>query len=316
MNLYGRSRHAETSGAWSRRLRRVCLALLIACVPVAVAPAAEPELPALAAPGSPRLPGKFIWADLATTDVAAAQNFYAALFGWTFRAMGEAAGGYVIAYKDDRPLGGLVTVRPRPGAAGTPRWVTYISVDDVAATSRAILGAGGRELVRPQLLAGRGEQAVFADPEGTVFGVMRTSAGDPEDYLAEPGEWIWIQLLARDVGKAISFYGGVGGYDVVENVQSPRLDDYLLAKGEFARAAVSALPADHPQLRPAWIPFVRVDDLAGVVGRVPSLGGRVVSAPRPENFEGRLAVVTDPGGALVGLLKWDDEGDEERKRRQ
>jgi hypothetical protein len=33
----------------------------------------------------------------------------------------------------------------------------------------------------------RGEQAVFADAEGAVFGVIKSSSGDPEDFLAEPG---------------------------------------------------------------------------------------------------------------------------------
>ena len=72
---------------------------------------------------------------------------------------------------------------------------------------------GGRLLAPPQNFAKRGEQAVFADPEGAIFGVMKSTSGDPADVLAEPGEWIWIQLLTRDARKAADFYRSVAGYE-------------------------------------------------------------------------------------------------------
>ena len=60
-------------------------AALLACAAPGFA-AKAPELPPLTtASGNPRLPGKFVWADLVTDDVPAARKFYAGLFGWTFR---------------------------------------------------------------------------------------------------------------------------------------------------------------------------------------------------------------------------------------
>ena len=68
------------------------------------------QLPPLnTVPGSPRVPGKFDWADLVTDDVPAAQKFYSQMFGWTYRKVGD----YVIASNDDRPLAGMFE-RPRP----------------------------------------------------------------------------------------------------------------------------------------------------------------------------------------------------------
>src|SRR5215831_12429600 len=56
--------------------------------------AAPPALPPLTTVGgSPRLPGKFVWADLVTDDVLKARKFYGELFGWTF----QSAGDYLIA---------------------------------------------------------------------------------------------------------------------------------------------------------------------------------------------------------------------------
>src|SRR5580765_8497591 len=88
----------------SRRPRRCppgWLALLaVGCVGLTPSVAAEPPTlpPLTTVSGSPRLPGKFVWADLVTDDVAAAQKFYGGLFGWTFQDAGE----YVIAANDER----------------------------------------------------------------------------------------------------------------------------------------------------------------------------------------------------------------------
>jgi predicted enzyme related to lactoylglutathione lyase len=39
--------------------------------------------------------------------------------------------------------------------------------------------------------------------------------------------------------------------------------------------------------------------------RAASLGGKVVFAPRPDVADGDLAVITDPLGTPIGLLRWD-----------
>jgi hypothetical protein len=58
----------------------VALAILLSGTPVM--PAADaPDLPPLTTvSGSPRLPGKFAWADLVTDNVPAARQFYTRLF--------------------------------------------------------------------------------------------------------------------------------------------------------------------------------------------------------------------------------------------
>jgi predicted enzyme related to lactoylglutathione lyase len=264
--------------------------------------APPPQLPSLTTvPGSPRLPGKFVWADLVTDDVPAARKFYAQLFGWTFRDVGN----YSIAANDECPLCGMVQAPPRAGTNGNPRWVGYISVPSVARARKAALKAGGKELVAARKFPKRGEQAIFADPEGAVFGVMTSSSGDPEDFLADPGDWIWIQLLCRNARKAAEFYRAVAGYEVMENSDSQRENDFVLVSGKFARATVVEIPQNHPQVRSAWLPFVRVKTITASVTQAQQLGGKVVLAPKAELFAGKIAVIADPTGAAIGLLEWD-----------
>jgi predicted enzyme related to lactoylglutathione lyase len=265
----------------------------------------SPSLPPLSTVpgGSPRLPGKFVWADLVTDDVVAARKFYGRLFNWTFRDLG----GYTIAANEERPLGGIFQ-RPRPAdrPEATPRWFGYISVSNVEKTQRTVTKAGGRILARPEKLPRRGEQAVFADPEGALFGVVRSSAGDPPDLMAEAGDWIWIQLLSRDARKAAEFYRSVAGYDVMENTASNRLSDRVLSSEGYARATVRTIPSGHERVQPNWLPFVRVKNLGESLALAKELGGKALLGPKPELLEGRVAVIADPTGAAIGLMEWSD----------
>ena len=252
---------------------------------------------------SPRLPGKFVWADLVTDDVPAAQKFYTQLFGWTFRD----TGGYVIAANDERPLAGIFR-RPRPtDPDAKPRWFGYISVASVADAQKTVTNAGGKVLAAPQKMPARGEQAVFADAEGAIFGVVKSSAGDPGDFQPDPGDWIWMQLMSRNARKAAEFYRAVGDYEIIENTSSNRVSDYVLTSKGYARATVGTLPGSNEKVRPNWLPFVRVKSVGESAAKARALGGKVLIAPKPELFDGKVAVIADPTGAAIGLLEWSEE---------
>ncbi len=285
------------------------LTLLLAVLTTGVAQETRPMvLPLLSTAGNPRLPGKFVWADLVTDDVSAAQKFYSGLFGWSFSDYG----GYVIGKTDDRPICGIFQ-RPRPTdqPQARPRWFGYISVANVDKARNAVLKAGGRELAAPKKLPDRGEQAVFADAEGAIFGVVKSSSGDPEDFLADPGDWIWIQLLSRDAEKASEFYRAVGGYEIIENNATNRQSDYVLTSEGYARATVRTIRSADTRVRPAWLPFVRVSNVSDSVVKARELGGKILVEPKPELLDGRVtvsvAVIADPTGAAIGILEWNDQ---------
>ena len=253
--------------------------------------------------GGRRLPGKFVWADLVTDDVPAAAKFYKGLFGWTF----DDYGGYVIVSNEERPLAGMFQ-KPRPAdPKSKPRWFGYISVPNVEKAQTAVTKAGGRVLAPMKKFPGRGEQAVFADPEGALFGAVRSSTGDPADFEADVGDWIWIQMWSRDSLKSAQFYRSVAGYEIDENTSSTRSNDYVLISGKYARGTVLQLPAERTEAKPTWLLFVRVKNVPETCAKAAELGGKVVIPPSPELFKNRVAVVTDPTGAAVGLLEWSED---------
>ena len=261
------------------------------------------ELPPLSTiSGSPRLPGKFVWADLVTDNALVAQKFYSDLFGWKFYDYG----GYFVGRHDDRPLCGVFQ-RPRPkDSLAQPRWFGYISVNNVGRAERAVTKAGGRVMAAAKKMPERGQQAVFADAEGALFGVVKSSSGDPEDFLAEPGEWIWIQLLSRDARKAAEFYRAVAGYEIIENTEAGRVSDYVLTSEGYARATVRTIRSADPKVQPTWQPFVRVKNVGESVARAKALGGAVLFDPRPEVYDGKVAIIADPTGAAIGIMEWQE----------
>jgi hypothetical protein len=72
-------------------------------------------------------PGKFVWADLFTTDPVAAAKFYTGLFGWTTNLITQNGKTYTVFSNGSRPVAGLVP-RPPSSTKRPSRWIGYIAV--------------------------------------------------------------------------------------------------------------------------------------------------------------------------------------------
>ncbi len=167
---------------------------------------ALPQFPALVDPASQEHHvGKVIFVELVTPDLAAARQFYAGLFGWTFRDLHKGRTQYVEASLDGHAIAGLV-YREMPAAEPRrPAWLTFISVRDVDAAKGIAVKGGAKVLFEPHDIPARGREAVFADPQGAVFAVVASSSGDSPDVLARPGEWIWSSLITEQRGRRRRF---------------------------------------------------------------------------------------------------------------
>jgi predicted enzyme related to lactoylglutathione lyase len=269
------------------------------------APGLMPPLPALNDPATDvRIPGKFIWADYFTSDVDTAKAFYAALFGWEWRDISIAPKDrYGIFYYDGKPVSGMAyRASPDPKRA-YGRWVYYVSVDDVARTVQKIESLGGSTLLPARTYADRGTFAVVADPESAPFGVMHSSSGDPPDYQADLGDWLWAGLYANDAVAATKFYQAVFGYELVAPAPDYDMVGYVLSKQGYARAGVTQLApnsGDHPN----WVAYVRVSDVAEITETAVRLGATTLVAPDSAVLNGDLAIVADPIGAPIGFIHW------------
>lgn len=254
-------------------------------------------------------PGRWVWSELFTEDVAAASAFYGKVFDWEFHKADD--GDYVLAVADGRPVAGMVTHVSDKDNGRSAQWLRLMSVDSPEKTVAALSGSGAEITLDPRRLEGRGEVAVITDPEGALFGIMHSDSGDPPDGLPPIGGWLWQELWADDVNAMADFYRGIGDYEV----QMPqddlafgddRQEIYLVAQG-YPRAGIVEQKRD--DLPSAWLPYVRVADLDQVLARATAAGAGVLVAPSPDIRGGRIAVFADPQGAPVGIAVWpDDEG--------
>ena len=289
--------------------RRVVALSLTACLAAAgAATAAElapAQLPALVTPPTgERRPGKVVFAELVTPDLAAVQPFYASLFGWSFQQAQAGEVKYAQASIGGRPVAGIVQRPLQPGRH--PGWLTFLAAGDLGQVDAAAVQRGAQVLFAPHHFANFGQEAVIADPQGAVFAVLASASGDPADVLAEPGEWIWSSLITSDPEADAAFYKALLGYEVF-NLPGPSDAHHLLLASEgYARASVNPIPGNHAGMRPRWISYLRVDDARAMAARVTPLGGRVILPPQPDRQGGQLAIVADPQGALFGLMEWAD----------
>lgn len=127
-------------------------------------------------PGAGRVndPGCMSFNQLATSDVAAAKEFYGALLRWTF----DEGDDYWLTRNRERMNGGVMALSPDMVEQGVPpHWDTLFTVADLEASLRAATEAGATVLVEP-VPAGPGRVAVLADPQGAVVALY---AGEVDD---------------------------------------------------------------------------------------------------------------------------------------
>jgi predicted enzyme related to lactoylglutathione lyase len=253
-----------------------------------------------ALPGVTETTGRFLWHDLITDDIAAAQKFYTELFGWSYTKVTRDGRTYVIAWQRGQLVGGIVAIDPVANQE-VSQWIAYQSVANVDDAVAAVQRGGGRTVAGPiDLDAGRA--AVVADPQGAPFGLLRLKGADPAEPAAPvEGTFFWMEYLAREPAAAVTFYTSTFGFapSVTDRVGTT---EYVVLTTGRPRGAI--LPSPKPELRPLWLPYLLVSEPAQLVTRVRSLGGDVLLEPNAGVRKGSLAVVTDPSGAVVALQKY------------
>jgi len=293
-----RCRHLYKQGMLAAILGMACAAQAIA---------SPLQFPALLEPaGTEHHVGKVIFVELVTPDLEAAKQFYAGLFGWSFREIHSRGTTYAEAAINGHPVAGLLQKEIPSGRQRQPAWLSFMAVSDVDAANNLALQQGAKQLFEPHNFPDRGREAVFADPQGAVFAVLASSSGDPPDVLAAPGEWIWSSLITSDPERGAEFYQKLFEYEVYQAPADDGRQHLMLASDNYARASVNPPPTDSAGFHPHWLNYIRVEDTVEMAAKAVALGGRVLVEPKIDRHGGKIAVVADPQGAAFGLLEWTD----------
>jgi predicted enzyme related to lactoylglutathione lyase len=241
--------------------------------------------------------GKFVWFDLATSDVAEAKRFYGELFGWVFSDLAEGDVQYTVVENRSRMIAGIVADPEADGDASV--WIGSISVPDVDRAAEQTREAGGVVHDPPQELEDRGRTAFVTDPQGAGVAFLRASGGDPPDREPAAGDFGWVELWTSDLAGSLAFYVSLGYTAGGLQIRGDEPYRVLKVAGEPQAGVVELERGDAGS---GWLPYVAVDDLAATLERAVALGGQVVVEPDPEFAEGLTAVIVDPTGAALAVF--------------
>jgi predicted enzyme related to lactoylglutathione lyase len=115
--------------------------------------------------------GKCNWNELATTDQAAGNAFYATVFGWTYpdrMSMGP-MGDYIFVNVGDQVIGATMNAGGGDAPVG---WRFYFRAPDIEEAAAKVTRNGGIIHAGPMEVPGGDRIIIATDPHNVMFGVV------------------------------------------------------------------------------------------------------------------------------------------------
>lgn len=243
--------------------------------------------------------GAFSWIELGTNDQEAAKQFYTGLFGWTAndQPMGDGI-NYTMLHLDGKPVAGLYRVPPEMGLP--PRWTSYVTVDNVDATTAQVEPLGGTVIEQPFDAADFGRMSLLQDPTGATICLWEPRSHVGSSFFQRPGAFCWNELYTRDVAAAADFYTKLLGWtswlDSLNGMQYAACNN-----GEAPVAVIMPIGPEMGDMPPSWLAYLGTENVDASAAKVQALGGTVLLGPT-EHAGYKYALVQDPQGAVFFLI--------------
>lgn len=117
------------------------------------------------------------------------------------------------------------------------------------------------------------------------------------------GNFYWNELMTRDAEAAKKFYGATLGWKF-EAMPMP-IGTYWIAKmGDVPAGGI--FPINTPEFEGApelWFAYIAVDDADARAQRFVANGGKILREPFDVPGVGRIVIVQDNSGVMLGLMK-------------
>ncbi|HEX5465284.1 MAG TPA: VOC family protein [Candidatus Limnocylindrales bacterium] len=242
-----------------------------------------------------------VWVDLTSPDVAASAAFYTTVLGWEVEVSPDPQyGGYATARVGGASVAGIAA---QMDASNPIAWHLYIGTDDAAALAAKVAAAGGTVVVPGFDVGDQGQMALYQDPSGAFISAWQPAA--MEGFAGQGlGAYGWAELNARGLERALPFYEQAFGWTARTSPMGEGQPDYTEFRlGDQSVAGAwelnPAIPAEVPSY---WLVYFWVADLEAAFAT--AIGAGATEMVGPTSFPGgRFAIITDPQGAMVGLLE-------------
>lgn len=116
------------------------------------------------------------------------------------------------------------------------------------------------------------------------------------------GQFHWNELMTRDAAKAKAFYGGTIGWSFNEMnmMENPY---YVCMDGEKPVAGIFTMSGPEMEAMPEhWFTYLAVDDVDTRVEKAVAHGATVLRPAFDVPGIGRIVILQDPGGAVMGWM--------------
>ena len=247
--------------------------------------------------------GNFVWYELMTTDLAAAQAFYSQVLGWQCADSGMPGMQYTLVSAGPHQVGGMMTLSAEQRAAGAPpNWSGYVAVDDVDGKAKSVVAMGGRVCHPPTDIPGVGRFSVVGDPQGAVVVLFKDAGGEyTPPAPGTPGTVGWHELMTSALDPAWDFYSRAFGWTKDEAMDMGPMGIYqLFSAGGSPTGGMMTRPPEMPVS--AWLYYFNVEALDAALQRVKAGGGQLCNGPMEVPGGSWVAQCADPQGAMFALV--------------
>lgn len=118
-----------------------------------------------------------------------------------------------------------------------------------------------------------------------------------------PGIRCWVDVATPDIEAAVSFYGGLFGWDIPEPENAEQTGGYRQAmlRGKPVAGVMPLMQEGQP---PVWSGYVSVEDADATAAKVTDAGGTVIAEPMDVMELGRMVytTITLNGNPVGGIL--------------
>jgi uncharacterized protein len=247
--------------------------------------------------------GRFVWYELMTPDMEAAAAFYVKVMGWSTRGTSAPNVAYTLFTIGRTSVGGLTKLPENARKMGAgPRWIGYVSVDNVDAAVDRIKQLGGAVHVPPTDIPNVSRFSVVADPQMATLVLVKWRSPDQQRAaeLGELGHVGWHELLAADCENVFGFYREIFGWQKADADIDPAGTYQLFSAGGQTIGGMFNKPPMAPVA--FWLYYFNVGDVDAAAERVKAAGGQILEGPTEVPGSGRVARCTDSQGAMFALI--------------
>lgn len=256
----------------------------------------------------PTAKGSFVWYELMTTDMDAAEAFYRDVVGWNTADSGIPGMRYTMLSAGEQQVAGLMTL-PDDAAGAQPGWIGYVGVNDVDAAAKRVAERGGAVHRQPDDIPGVGRFAMAADPQGAMFVLFKPLAGgSPSDSVSPmtAGHISWHELRTTDWEAAFGFYADQFGWAKSEAMDMGPMGLYQMfnagAGSPGSGDAIGGMMNSPDVPGPVWLYYFSVEDIDAAAKRTTDGGGRILRGPTEIPGGDFVIQAQDPQGAMFALV--------------